>query len=50
MLRTPILVEFDKLDLFIKTVFSDIELYLLDKLSSNLPPSRVEVMAYHELE
>ena len=50
-LRTPFMVkEFDSLDLFVRTVFPDIESYLLDKSSSNLSRSDLEAMTYHELE
>ncbi len=50
-LRTPFMVkEFDSLDLFIKTVFPDIESYLLDKSPLNLSRLDLETMTYLELE
>jgi IS4 transposase len=50
-LRTPFMVkEFDSLDLFVRTVFPDIESYLSDKSSSNLSRSDLETLTYHELE
>jgi hypothetical protein len=52
-LRTPFMVkEFDRLDLFVRTVFPDMESYLLDKSSSssNLSSSDLETLTYHELE
>ncbi len=42
--------EFDSLDLFIKTVFPDIESHLSHKSSSNPSRSDLEAMTYHELE
>ena len=50
-LRTPFMVkEFDSLDLFVRTVFPDIESYLSDKSSSNLSRSDLETLTYHQLE
>lgn len=50
-LRTPFIVKvFDSIDLFIKTVFPDIEKYLQKELSLNISYHDLEAKTYQELE